>query len=66
MRGNHYFLDTSALVAAWEERYPIELFPEVWDFISSLGNRLWVCEEVRDEVERHTEVLLHWLDSSSV
>ena len=46
MRGNHYFLDTSALVAAWEERYPIELFPEVWDFINSLGNRVRVCEEV--------------------
>ena len=66
MRGNHYFLDTSALVAAWEERYPIVLFPEVWDFINSMGNRVRVCEEVRDEVERHAEGLLPWLDSSSV
>ena len=66
MTGDHYFLDTSALVAAWEERYPIGLFPEVWDFINSLGDRFRICEEVRVEVERHAEGLLPWLDSSLV
>ena len=66
MSDNLYFLDTSALVAAWEERYPIELFPQVWNFIGALGNRFRVCQEVRIEVDRHTDGLLTWLDNSLV
>ena len=61
-----YFPDTSALIAAWEERYPQELFREVWQFIDSLGDRLKICEEVRVEVERHAPDLLEWLGESSV
>ncbi len=61
-----YLPDTSALIAAWEERYPQELFREVWQFIDSLGDRLKICEEVRIEVERHAPDLLEWLGESSV
>ena len=64
--GEVYLLDTSALVAAWVERYPQELFPEVWRFMDGLGYRLKVCEEVRTEVRRHAPGLMDWLDESSV
>ena len=61
-----YFPDSSALVAAWEERYPQELFPGVWQFVDSLGDRLKICEEVRIEIKRHAPDLLEWLGESSV
>ena len=61
-----YLPDTSALIAAWEERYPQDIFPAVWQFIDGLNGRLRVCEEVRAEMERHAPELLDWLDNSSV
>ena len=61
-----YLPDTSALIAAWSERYPKDLFPAVWQFMDALNGRLRVCEYVRDEVERHAEDLLVWLDAAIV
>ena len=61
-----YLPDTSALIAAWEERYPQDIFPLVWQFIDGLNGSLRVCEEVRTEVKRHAPELLTWLDDSSV
>ena len=48
-----YVVDTSALFAAWVERYPPELFGSVWRFVNRLGDRLIVCEEVWAEIDRH-------------
>ena len=64
--GQLYFLDTSALIAAWEERYPQDLFPSVWRFMNGLGDRLAVCEEVRTEVNRRALGLMDWLGKSSI
>ena len=61
-----YLPDTSALIAAWIERYPQELFPNVWQFMDSLNGRLKVCEEVRTEIEGHASDLLDWIKQSSV
>ena len=61
-----YFPDTSALIAAWEERYPQDLFPSVWWFMDGLGDRLAVCEEVRTEVIRRAPDLMDWLGKSSI
>ncbi len=60
-----YFPDTSTLLAAWDERYPQDIFPDVWQFMDSLDGRLRICEEVRNEIKRHTPELLDWLDNSS-
>ena len=46
MSSDIYVADTSALFAAWVERYPPELFASVWEFIGRLDGRLVVCEEV--------------------
>ena len=61
-----YFPDTSALISASDERYPQDIFPEVWQFMEELDGRLRICEEVRDEIEHHTPDLLNWLDNSTV
>ena len=55
MRSAVYIADTSALIAAWIERYPTELFPEVWEFIAGLNGRFVICEEVLLEITRHAE-----------
>ena len=60
-----YSPDTSALIAAWDERYPQDIFPNVWQFMDGLDGRLRICEEVRNEIKRHTPGLLDWLDVSS-
>jgi hypothetical protein len=31
-----YCIDTSSLIAAWQERYPIENFPRFWDKVDAL------------------------------
>ena len=64
--GRLYITDTSALVAAWEERYPLDLFPDVWRFMDGLGDRLAVCEEVRTEAGRRAPDLMSWLGASSI
>lgn len=56
MSAGLYIVDTSALFAAWVERYPPEFFGAVWRFVEGLGERLIVCEEVMVEVGRHAEV----------
>ena len=66
LSGRVYLPDTSALIAAWSERYPKDVFPEVWQFVDGLNGRLRVCEYVRDEVKRHAEDLVVWLDSATV
>jgi hypothetical protein len=59
-----YFPDTSALIAAWDERYPQDIFPEVWQFINGLDGGLRICAEVKREIERHSPELLNWLNDS--
>ena len=56
MSAGLYVVDTSALFAAWVERYPPEFFGAVWRFVEGLGDRLMVCEEVMAEIDRHAEV----------
>ena len=64
--GRIYLPDTSALIAAWQERYPRNMFPAVWQFIDGLNGRLMVCQEVRTEIARHAGDLLGWLDGATV
>ena len=61
-----YLPDTSALIAAWSERYPQDLFLTVWEFMDGLNGRLRVCEYVRAEVDRNVDDLLEWLDTATV
>ena len=62
-RAPAFCLDTSALIAAWDERYPIDHFPKLWDHLSvALGcGGAWVHESVIDELKKRSTDLAKWL-----
>ena len=60
-----YCIDTSALIAAWQERYPIENFPPFWNRVDGLitGGRLTAPIEVLRETGRRSDELHAWLNA---
>jgi hypothetical protein len=58
-----YCIDTSALIAAWQERYPAENFPAFWRRMDDLieAGRLTAPIEVLRETERRSDELHAWL-----
>ena len=60
-----YSLDTSALIAAFHERYPIENFPSLWRKIEELirNGRLKMSQIVLEEAMRDTEIK-KWCDEN--
>jgi hypothetical protein len=60
-----YCIDTSALIAAWQERYPIENFPPFWDRLDGLigAGRLTAPVEVLRETGRRSDELHSWLNA---
>jgi Domain of unknown function (DUF4411) len=58
-----YCIDTSALIAAWQERYPIENFPSFWSRVDGLiiDGRLIAPMEVLRETGRRSDELHTWL-----
>lgn len=57
-----YCADTSSLIAAWEERYPQENFPQFWEKLDELGaaSRIFVPEAVIDETDKRSKELNKW------
>lgn len=58
-----YCIDTSSLIAAWQERYPIENFPRFWDKVDALiaEGRLISPVEVLNETKKRSDELHAWL-----
>ena len=58
-----YCVDTSSLIAAWQERYPIENFPKFWDRVDGLmkEGRLISPVEVFLETKKRSDELHVWL-----
>jgi hypothetical protein len=58
-----YCVDTSSLIAAWQERYPIDNFPKFWDRVDGLvkEKRLVSPVEVFLETENRSDELHGWL-----
>lgn len=56
-------MDSSALIAAWDERYPPTNFPKLWDLIHAAlsDGRMFVPEVVTDELEKKSKDLCTWL-----
>jgi hypothetical protein len=56
-------MDSSALIAAWDERYPPTNFPKLWGLIDgALGNgRMFVSDNVMDELDKKSDDLCKWL-----
>jgi Domain of unknown function (DUF4411) len=61
-----YCVDTSSLIAAWQERYPIENFPKFWDRMGDLigDGRLISPIEVFNEIRKRSDELHTWLKAS--
>ena len=62
-----YVFDTSALIGAWVRSYPRDLFPRVWEQMSSLAadSRLLVPEEVLYELKAQDDGLLAWVEEQA-
>lgn len=60
-----YCADTSALVAAWVERYPKDHFPGLWTKFGRLieAGAVFAPDEVRTELLKRSKDLVEWLDS---
>ena len=60
-----YCVDTRSLIAAWQERYPIENFPKFWDRMDALikDGRLISPIEVFNEIKKRSDELHGWLKS---
>ena len=58
-----YCIDTSSLIAAWQERYPIENFPSFWNKMDQLisDKRLIAPIEVLNEMKKRSDELHAWL-----
>jgi hypothetical protein len=58
-----YCIDTSSLIAGWQERYPIENFPSFWRRVEDLieKERLVSPIEVLNEIKKRSDDLHHWL-----
>ncbi len=62
-----YSIDTSALIAAFHERYPIGNFPSLWRKIETLikNRRLKMAQIVFEEAMRDTEIK-RWCDENQL
>ncbi len=60
-----YCVDTSSLIAAWYERYPIENFPKFWDRVDDLikEKRMVSPIDVFIETKKRSDELHMWLKS---
>jgi Domain of unknown function (DUF4411) len=58
-----YCIDTSSLIAAWQERYPIDNFPAFWQKIDALitQKRLFSPVDVLNEITKRSDDLHNWL-----
>jgi hypothetical protein len=58
-----YCIDTSSLIAAWQERYPIENFPAFWVKLDALISeaRLVAPIDVLHEMAKRSDELHTWL-----
>lgn len=58
-----YSIDTSSLIEGWHRRYPMDVFPGLWDALSGLidDGSLRAAEEVGREIEKKDDDLCKWL-----
>lgn len=57
-----YCIDTSSLIHAWKEAYPIQNFPPIWEHMDALiaEGHLIASEEVFEDLKKRDESLTEW------
>ena len=58
-----YCLDAGIFIQAWNDYYAPDQCPEYWDILDQLARdgRIFCCEEVKREIEKHDDELCAWL-----
>ena len=58
-----FCLDSNVFIHAWNDYYAPDQCPEYWAILDELAkeNRIFCCDEVRREIERHDDDLWRWL-----
>jgi len=58
-----YVFDTSSIIAAWDERYPLDNFPPFWAQIDKAlnGGMILIPEAVIDELDKKSKDAAAWL-----
>lgn len=58
-----YCIDTSCLIAAWDERYPIDNFPNFWRLMERAiqAGKIVAPQAVHDETGKKSSDLHDWL-----
>ena len=59
-----YCIDTSSLITGWNDRYPPEIFPGLWEHFEGLIEieKLIAPEEVYFELEKQDDSIKSWVD----
>ncbi len=65
---NTYCLDANVLIQAWQKYYSPVLCPDYWKVLDGLGSegRIFICQEVYDEIVRTEDDLSSWLKGSNI
>ena len=63
-----YCLDANVLIQAWQKYYSPNFCPDYWKILNELGKqeKIFLPEEVKDEIVRTDDDLAKWLKSSSI
>ena len=63
-----YSLDANVLIQAWQKYYSPKICPDYWDVLNELGKdgRIFLAEEIKEEITRTDDDLSAWLKSSSI
>ena len=63
-----YCIDTSSLITGWNDRYPPEIFPGLWEHFEGLIEieKLIAPEEVYFELEKQDDSIKSWVDKNKI
>jgi hypothetical protein len=63
-----FCLDANVLIQAWQKYYSPTICPNYWDVLNELGKggRIFIPEEIRNEITSTEDDLSDWLKKSSI
>jgi hypothetical protein len=68
INSNTYCLDANVLIQAWQKYYSPVICPDYWKLMNQLGldGKIFICQEVYDEIIRTEDDLSKWLKESKI
>ncbi|MDP1727354.1 MAG: DUF4411 family protein [Bacteroidota bacterium] len=67
-KADNYCIDANVLIQAWQKYYSPKFCPDYWNILNELGlkNRIFIPEQVYDEITRTEDDLSKWLKKSDI